>query len=104
MYSNVNGVLNSSYKQRSPQAAKPVGAAVYWGQSDISWPVRLYATGSFEKKHRDLDTNCIKIAVRLVELTGIEPVSEKRSALVSTGVVCLQDSPGIRRTNAPTRR
>ena len=56
--------------------------AVYWRQSDISWPVRLYATGNFEKKHRDLDTNCIKIAVRLVGLS--EANSNKFRALLDT--------------------
>ena len=40
----------------------------------------------------------------LVEMTGIEPVSEKRATLVSPGAVRLQDSPGGRPVNGPPRR
>lgn len=35
----------------------------------------------------------------MVEMTGVEPVSEKKSTLVSSGVVCLQDSPNSKPAN-----
>ncbi len=40
----------------------------------------------------------------MVEMTGIEPVSEKRSTLVSPGAVHLQDSPIGRPVNGPPLR
>ena len=40
----------------------------------------------------------------MVEMTGIDPVSEKRATLVSPGAVRLQDSPGGRPVNGPPRR
>lgn len=40
----------------------------------------------------------------MVEMTGVEPVSEKRATLVSPGAVCQQDSPEGRPANRPPRR
>ena len=37
----------------------------------------------------------------MVELTGIEPVSEKKSTRVSPGAVCLQNSRRARPANRP---
>ena len=40
----------------------------------------------------------------MVEMRGVEPLSEKKSARVSPGAVYLQDSLGVRRINTPALR
>ena len=45
----------------------------------------------------------VRAMSNLVEMTGIEPVSEKKSMRVSPGAVCLQHSLRIRPTNRPVR-
>ena len=48
--------------------------------------------------------NACFLAAFVVEMTGIEPVSEKRATLVSPGAVRLQDSPSGRPVNGPPLR
>lgn len=40
--------------------------------------------------------------IHMVEMRGVEPLSEKKSTLVSPGAVYLQHSLGAKRINTPT--
>lgn len=60
--------------------------------------------GSHKYKHSKRPPTFVGGLSILVEMTGIEPVSEKRSTLVSPGAVHLQDSPIGRPVNGPPLR
>ena len=53
---------------------------------------------------KSIRTGAVNLKDSWVEMTGIEPVSEKRSTLVSPGAVHLQDSPIGRPVNGPPLR
>ena len=53
----------------------------------VGFPVNKKRTRTLSHRESGSSTNC------MVELTGVEPVSEKKSVRVSPGAVCLLNFP-----------